>query len=160
MVYTEAMSSRTLTRLQQLVRDRRRALKPPVSQTEFAKQCGFTYPAMLCMVENGDREFTLEQLLRVADALRLKRVDLIKLWLFEQKPQVYKAVWGGTDPFDAETEGSPGPRQKAPSPFDEAFMARFHSLPRSARNSLCVMLDELCENTGVPAQSSTTHQSR
>jgi hypothetical protein len=133
------------TRLQELVGTRRKALRPPVSQAALAKAANVKSPELISLVEAGWRRFKLDRIPYVADALRIKRIDLIKLELHEKAPMVYKELWGSTDPFDAASVSKSEVSQA--TTFDGDFMTKFHSLPQKSRNMLTMMLEELYESS-------------
>jgi len=140
------------TRLQELIGTRRKALNPTISQAALARAANVNSPELISLVEAGWRRFKLDRIPYVADALRIKRIDLIKLELFEKSPLVYREIWGAADPFET-ASSSQVEAVGEPTSFEKDFLTKFQSLPQKSRNMLTMMLEELYE-----ASRSQAHQ--
>ena len=90
------MVNKPLSRFTLLVKKRRQELE--LTQTAIARGIGIDSPEFIGLVERGDRRISLEKVPLLADALKIEQHGMVALWLFENNPAVYRALFSNKDP--------------------------------------------------------------
>lgn len=130
-------------KIQQFIRDRRTQLG--LTQAELASRMKINSPEFIAQVEGGHRNITLERIPSLADALQVNRQDMVKLSLYYELPQVYRILFGNTNPTKDVKE------QKTYQPKTDAdeLLEKWESLPKESRISIRNLVNQLHANVTV-----------
>ena len=123
------------TPLQQFIGERRS--KMGITQAALATAIGIKVGEYISLVEKGKRRVPIARIPLLADALGVKRADLLKWALAEEEPLAYKIL------FPKDTLAVPG---EVPEGFEVSegsdVVNKLNTLPPALRQSFIMMLDQ------------------
>jgi transcriptional regulator with XRE-family HTH domain len=125
------------TRLGKFILDKRRELMLPQAQVALEAKI---QPTMLSEGESGKRRFTVPQVVRLALVLTINPLQLLRMWFYEERPELHHAMWGRSNPFASEIPSAP-----PPSPAEMDLLADYRLLSRHKQQTLRRTLRQLLE---------------
>jgi transcriptional regulator with XRE-family HTH domain len=109
-----------------------------MTQAHLAAAIGIKVGEYISLVEKGKRRIPLARIPMLADALGVKRTDLLKWAFSEEEPLVYRLLFPNDAPITAAEDAPEGAR----SAESNETLDKLNTLPAVLRNSFILMLDQ------------------
>jgi transcriptional regulator with XRE-family HTH domain len=141
-----------LTKLGFLITDRRKELESPISgrkpmtQRDLADALGIKSSEHIHYIEKGRRSLEVGKLAKLAKALQMPALEVLKAWIWDNAPEVAVALLEGNDPKALKelADGSNIVEVKVTPPVHQHLLKLANLTPNSRRQVL-LMTDTLFE---------------